>query len=512
MELSKSVNESLIVSGESAYLADLHRHIRLSQWHGIMPIIEKSRNGTNLSILLSPNKIGWTALHFASLHGTPSLSWWIWLLIRVKEEHLSETVLGINRGNPFHARTSAGYSPIDLYFSKSLHPFPWELYDVVRKAYRLRRTIGTMLSLPADHELLAEMKQRIRFMMDEEQLRLSRGRLGYDDVHSSCIWENYICYETFIDMYAQNRLYQPHHELEQEMASNDHVTETGDDEYLPWDEEIQLSESEKLNFINFWHHMELLILMTTKLRLRLNDSDYINHVEGDSTEKHWNILHALAWTGAPDEISKLAIKFYPLDSQYRDENGNLPLHIACYSHRTSSLADGTWNRNRPRTLYDDDRKSCIPNMITQLLQTFPRAAEKQNDKGSYPLNLALMVGKTWNNGISSLFLAFPMATLSLDPVIRMPSFLIAATTRTYHDYGVQSNSVDVCMTDLDLELWAKRCANNKLGCTWGLLPEVCKKKAIQQAKRDIEIIKTTTIYQLLRLMPGSINCFCFGQT
>ena len=496
---------------ENVLLAELHRSIRLSNWQAIKPILEHPRYGMNTtSLLLRPNSIGWTALHFVALHGTPNNIWLSWIIQRAKEEYLRTLQLGKGIQNPFHSRTNAGHSPIDLYFAKSLHPFPWELDDVVRSAYRLRRTIGTILSLDSNHDVISEMKQKICDKMKEAQLRL-KTYMDDKDIQSSIIWDRDICF--LLPQYpieSSNNVQRD--EVELEMAASQHFHESEDDEYLPWNEASHLSENDKTRFVDFWHQMEILVLITTRFTLLLDDFGYWLGRDDpftSSSDRHWNILHALAWTGAPEEVAKVAIKLYPSQLHVRDKDGNLPLHVACLSHQTSSLADGTWNHNRHEKPYGDvSFSSCVPFMISQLLLVYPGAAKEENGTGSYPINIALMAGKTWNDGVSALFSAFPLAVMNLDVLTNLPSFLIAASVAKTQSNERRNKHILVNnSTSFEEEMRAKRFMNKRLGCTWGILPEESKRKALEHAKKESEIIKITTVYELLRRMPGSIYCF-----
>lgn len=502
-DILKQRNEK--VDDDSVFLAELHRSIRLSNWQAIVSILEHSRRGQ--SLLLRPNSIGWTALHFVSLHGTPNYIWFIWVLQRAKEDYLQTVhLLGKGIKNPFHARTNAGHSPIDLYFAKALYPFPWELNDVVRRAFRLRRTIATILTLDSHHDIISELKQKICDKMKEAQLRLKNYMNDdQEDIQSSIIWDRDIRFLVPQDVIeCSNNVQQD--EVELEMAASQHYNESEDDEYIPWDETSQLSENDKTKFVEFWHQMEILVLVTTRLNLFLDDCEYLFEREDQftsSTTRHWNILHALAWTGAPEEVAKLAVKLYPLQLKIRDEDGNLPLHIACSSHKASSLADGTWNHNRHQKPYGDvSLLPCVPFMISQLLQGYPAAAKEQDSNGRYPINIALMAGKAWNDGISSLFLAFPLAVMNLDALNNLPSFLLAASNARPSDENILNDG-----PSFDEEMRAKCYSNKRFGCTWGILPMESKRKVLEHAKKESEIIKITTVYELLRRMPGSIYCF-----
>ena len=86
-----------VENGEKNALSVLHKLIRQNDWMGVRKILLYSSNGNHSfskpcqhpvssPLMLMPNSIRWTGLHFAASNGTPNLDWWKWMLLRVLEE------------------------------------------------------------------------------------------------------------------------------------------------------------------------------------------------------------------------------------------------------------------------------------------------------------------------------------------------------------------------------------------------------------------------------------------
>ncbi len=139
--------------------SDCYRHIHGEMSSARLRRLRAPPSPPPLPLLLQRNAIGWTAVHFASLHGAPDLLYWKWILITIIEEHESyiESIKRISvqtrewtqirKGrqelvgdttiehpvildNPFFQRTEAGHAATDLFFSKRLHvSSPKDIYN-----------------------------------------------------------------------------------------------------------------------------------------------------------------------------------------------------------------------------------------------------------------------------------------------------------------------------------------------------------------------------------------------
>jgi len=608
----------------SSLLSSLHRNIRLSDWLGVHSTLDQASltsasssphhvnretlGVTPVPLILRPNSIGWTAMHFTALHGTPSISWWKWMLIKVLEEHnmlyqnVPNTIPNLEQNirsnpSPFFVRTESGHSSTDLFFSKRLHPFPWETIEVRQTADRLLKCINDVLrknnqqqenlgnrcnasnkksqqqKLKQQQMLMEQIKRRIQSKIHEERIYQRKYGLKSQEHLSPIISENHIRHQqrtnSIRNSSSQATGTERYDELQQVMALHDHVHETiqyANNYHGPQHQqqdmsmtiqEIYINEENLEELITFWHEMELLLMAAVHGTLCLDEIDPIqdkNHNLDDvkinnnntsstyynnstnnnnCTSKKWRVLHALSKTGCPTEIALFAMALYPEQVKERDHCGNLPLHIASSSHSTSSLAEGTWddqhqnngetNNSLSSTSFKKQQQHstrngeiiCAP-MMKCLLQSYPEAALVLNSNQRLPLNLALLAGKYWDSGVRDIFTACPSVLLgeaSRDVQTNLQSFMLAAAaislesyeSKNEHTDNDDSNEIKTSVnTYTEEEMCAMRNASKKIGSMWTFLPQKSKDLALIEATKDLEKMKLTTVFELLRIMPHAV--------
>jgi len=139
----------------------------------------------------------------------------------------------------------------------------------------------------------------------------------------------------------------------------------------------------------------------------------------------FRIVHAsvrLTGFGCPPEMIRLAISIHPDQVQEMDEEGNLPLHIACTAPPVCFL--GTGATTTAATLDTEDDCSTVFSFLSTstvvttnpfdkvmqlLLQHYPAAVRiPHGQSGRLPLILA-WDRRTWEDGIRTLLDAFPAA-------------------------------------------------------------------------------------------------------
>jgi len=251
-----------------------------------------------------------------------------------------------------------------------------------------------------------------------------------------------------------------------------------------------------------------------KKRSNNNNSWTLNFPQEKNLDE-WNVVHALAHSGCPTEIAKLAVKLYPEQIKKRDRHGNLPIHISASSHNTSALAEGTWYHCNK---HNSDCSSSLTTEITRntttvspmmqvLLQTYPEGAMTLNSNGRLPINIAICAGKSWESGICDLFMACPRALLygSRDIPTRLHPFMLAScsvpTIPTYNNEDTNNfgNSDEV------ERMRAMRNTSRNIGSMWKFLKLESKEHAIILAKNDVESIRLTTVFELLKIMPDAVR-------
>lgn len=317
---------------------------------------------------------------------------------------------------------------------------------------------------------------------------------------------------------GQDVIVEGEQELEHEMSINDHVHEIEEEHILvvegegshrsvTGNEDFQVDNTSLEALVIFWHEMELLVIAATRLTLKIGNEDeeeIDTQLDDGSGERQpeWRIVHGLCIIGCPREVANLAVKLYPEQVREADENGDLPLHLASSSHQTSALAEGTWHHDQ--TPYGENVQTASP-MMECLLREYPEAASVLNTAGRYPINLAILAGKTWQDGVCDVFRAGPNVVLegSVDSTVGLPPFMLAALPR-YSSVNYNS-CLKVGKSKFEQEMRAKRSASKNIGSMWMLLPDSSKVRALTVAKTDIDKVQLTTIYQLLRVVPEFIG-------
>ena len=356
----------------------------------------------------------------------------------------------------------------------------------------------------SNNEIITDLKTRIEEKMNQEKIRQRR----HGTSSSNIIFEREMAGVSVenIDQSIRSIEVDGPQELEHEMALHEHLHEEqeihiGGQEVPGAHDQLPHYNEEYLDRIaDFWHEMELLVMAATRMSLRMIDEQNDMNAE-DNINDEWLILHGLSIVGCPSEIARLAVKLYPQQLRQRDSNGNLPLHLASLSHKTSSLAEGTWNLGPGRN------SSTVPPMMSCLLDVYPEGALEMNSCGRYPINLAILAGKTWMDAVGSLFKAGPNVILSgsLDSVTMLPSCMIAALPRCSSNDDSEGSNNDFleenctgAVIGIEEEIRDKQNASKIMRSMWRFKSKV---RPEADARIDIEIIQLSTIYELLRIAP-----------
>ena len=265
-------------------------------------------------------------------------------------------------------------------------------------------------------------------------------------------------------------------------------------EYSDDQKETALDEDTLVEVEKFLHDMELLLFHTFSIKKLAN---LVGSTEHRGIFNHWRIVHALAVVGCPREIGKLMIKLYPNQVRERDENGNLPIHLASSSHKTSSLADGTWHYD---AVYGESNNS-VPPMMKCLIEAYPEGVSEVDANGRFCINLALLAGKSWKEGVFELFSTSPHIILNgmVDSDLGLPSFMIAAlptnVSNQYQTLSLQSEETTVVPVRQKSSVWISMPDKSKVRAPSGA-------KTGKSQKNEMHL---TTIYKLLRVVPESIS-------
>ena len=436
----------------------------------------------------------------------PEGGWWRWILLQIAEAANGTASAVSSAKSFFSARTEAGMTPTDLFFCGHVRPLPWQRPEVHEAARWLRRD---MANVCGDNGLISidnasRLQHRLRQRIDRERRA---------------------------EWYRQRK--EKDGSLGQEGREEDEALLLED---VPWDDSILDA------LVAFWHSMELFLMVAyngtidlSEINDNSDDGDDLESSDGDEADnrrRKWRVVHTLAKTGCPSEVARLAVCLYPEQVRQRDENDDLPLHIAVRSSSSSSQWDAT--EDDAHALADIEslagdaggerevnsvtgqvvRQSslsyipaCAP-VIKALLESYPHAAACADGNGRLPLNLALVTGRTWRSGIADILEACPDALFGTrDTATRLAPFMLAAVDQRElreHSHLAINGGVEYEEAD-EAELRAKKIASNQIGGMWRFMSHETKQRVLEKVRQDIDIIKLETIFETLRAMPDAIQ-------
>lgn len=511
-------------------LSSLHRNIRLNTWNEVQLILEidtsyfisSEAEWLNEKLIFTPNSVGWTALHFTILHYDSSYRL-RWMISRMLEEYHHTRIhsLGYNESkaddcalSPFFAQTNTGYTSTDLFFAKRLFPFPFETNDVQKDANRLLKTIQFILK---ECQLSRESYHFYGTMEGSESpiIKDLRHRILMKRKYSceNDNWYSGSCPQ------PQSQAHSHYTELDNIMTNSGHYNEAifYNNHYLEGLENIVdkgIANENVQELVDFWYDLEMILMAAvhetiyTECNFK-NDTIQTVLMTKSSAEntilqkRKWSTVHALAKTGCPHEISELAILLYPEQVAEKDEHGNLPIHIACSSHFTSSYTEGDdlsyKVKRRNNKKYEQKQSYCCAPMIKTLLSVYPRATTIQNANHQLPLTLALCSGKNWYSGIYHIFQSNPsmiLTGISRDKSTNLHFFMIAAAS----NHSEESTS----LSRVDHRLAQRIISKKNIGVMWrSFRNSEAKRKAEKEAENELERMRLTTIYELLKINPSA---------
>lgn len=191
-----------------------------------------------------------------------------------------------------------------------------------------------------------------------------------------------------------------------------------------------------------FENMETLLKCTSLLDLksmeRLRDlweKTYYLTIAARATYHHagrdnqGRLLHTLIAVGGrrqcqcPTAAVWLAIRFYHEQLEQKDEEGNLPLHLAAL-HPTLPIIPLFMDELEPLT------SQVNVSVVSHLVKAHPVAASVVNRQGQLPLHLAIEHGKPWEGALLPLLLAAPQAMDQRDTKTKLFPVLQAASTRS----------------------------------------------------------------------------------
>lgn len=149
-------------------------------------------------------------------------------------------------------------------------------------------------------------------------------------------------------------------------------------------------------------------------------------------------VHASSHVNCPRCVVRMAMVLFPEQLLMRDEGGFLPIHIAAaapvyavhdlrgegYSMDDTLIDEET---GRPLIRKVKETKYKEPSVIDILLTGEPSAARERDPNGQLPLHVAIMRGKTLEEGVKALADAYPEALTMPDKHTNLFPFMLAAS-------------------------------------------------------------------------------------
>ena len=135
-------------------------------------------------------------------------------------------------------------------------------------------------------------------------------------------------------------------------------------------------------------------------------------------------VHAASSVDCPRCVIRIAIVLSPQELLMRDELNRLPIHIAAAApvYCVHDLrGEGDQEKKQPQNKYKE------PSVIEILLSGERTAAKERDPHGQLPLHVAIMRGKTWDDGVKALVEAYPEALTTPDNRTNLHPFMLAAS-------------------------------------------------------------------------------------
>jgi len=144
----------------------------------------------------------------------------------------------------------------------------------------------------------------------------------------------------------------------------------------------------------------------------------------------WYIIHTIARSGGgdtcwcPSVVMWFALKMFGYQTCWKDEDGNLPIHIAA-SYPLHKILYISTNLGG-KTISEKVNQP----VIEMLTQYHPNSTKIRNVQKRLPLNLAIESQKCWKNGIKSLLRVNPSSLDICDSKTQLCPFMLAAASET----------------------------------------------------------------------------------
>mmetsp|Transcript_45258 Transcript_45258/g.94934 ORF Transcript_45258/g.94934 Transcript_45258/m.94934 type:complete len:595 (-) Transcript_45258:246-2030(-) len=149
-------------------------------------------------------------------------------------------------------------------------------------------------------------------------------------------------------------------------------------------------------------------------------------------------VHAASSVDCPRCVVRIAKALFPGELLSRDHNNRLPIHIAAAAPVYAvhdlrgegfTIDDAMFDDPAQRAARSKEKESKYkePSVIDILLSESPESARERDEHGQLPLHVAVMRGKTWDEGVQALVQAYPDALNTPDNHTNLYPFMLAAS-------------------------------------------------------------------------------------
>jgi ankyrin repeat protein len=197
---------------------------------------------------------------------------------------------------------------------------------------------------------------------------------------------------------------------------------------------IKRPEDIKGDLVEAWEKSLLLL----RIMSDMEQQSRVGQMDGQDATS-FRVVHAASSVDCPRCVVRIAKVLFPRDLMVRDEKNRLPIHIAAAAPVYAvhdlrgegfTLDDVDFDEDpetRAARMKNKECKYKEPSVIDILLSGDPKAAKERDPRGQLPLHVAIMRGKTLEEGVQALVEAHPDALTTPDSQTDLYPFMLAAS-------------------------------------------------------------------------------------
>jgi len=194
------------------------------------------------------------------------------------------------------------------------------------------------------------------------------------------------------------------------------------------------------DLVEAWQKSLLLLQVMSAMQQRGNSSATADNEQKQQQVAPFRTVHSASSVDCPRCVVRIAMVLFPHELLNRDEKNRLPIHIAAAAPVYAvhdlrgegftiddALLDDEDPESRAARSKKKESKYKEPSVIDILLGGAPAAASERDNHGQLPLHVAIMRGKTLDEGVHALVEAHPDALTTPDNQTNLYPFMLAAS-------------------------------------------------------------------------------------